>query len=435
VAPAGSDAPSLRGRLLWLVLAAIALVSLLQASTAYRSALREADRMFDYHLEEVARSVNAGVPFAPGNNDPQEYSVQIWAADGTELFRAGGMPLPTQAILGFSDTVLRGVRLRIYSLQTPEHTIQIAQDLDARERRARLLAFNAVTPVLLLAPLLMLAVGWVISASISPLSRMRRQIASRPATDLSPLPQQGVPQEVLPLVRELNLLFGRVGDMLAAQRNFVADAAHELRSPLTALKLQLQSLQRTGTQGPGHAAADLEEGIERAIRLVEQLLALAREEGGDHSAQLEEVSLDEAARQVVADLYALAQQKQVDLGMAAGAQPASVRAQRDAVTLLLRNLVENAIKYTPAGGRIDVGAMRDDTGAVLRVDDSGPGIAPDERDRVFDRFYRIAGSGQSGSGLGLAIVQAVARRLGAAVTLSQAPELGGLRAEVRFPPA
>jgi two-component system OmpR family sensor kinase len=429
---AAGHPPSLRARLLWLVLAAIALVSLLQATTAYRSALREADRMFDYHLEEVARSVNAGIPFTPGAGELRDYSVQIWGPDGTELFRSGGVPLPSQAVLGFSDMVVKGVRVRIYSLQTPERTIQIAQDLDAREQRAQLLAFNAVLPVLLLAPLLMLAVGWVINTSLRPLLRMRRQIASRPATDLSPLPLQGVPQEVQPLVGELNLLFARVGDLLAAQRNFVADAAHELRSPLTALKLQLQSLQRAGDAAASvEATAQLQEGIERAIRLVEQLLALARQEDGVQ-AQLEPVALDEVARDTVAQLYALAQARGIDLGIAEASQAVSVSARRDAVGLLLRNLVENAIKYTPAGGRIDVATLSEAGSALVRVDDSGPGIPPAERERVFDRFYRIAGSEQTGSGLGLAIVQAVAQRFDAQVSLSQAPQLGGLRAEVRF---
>src|SRR5207249_4001538 len=127
-----------------------------------RMALREADRMFDYHLEEVARSVHGGMPFEP-RDDGSEYSVQVWGPDGTTLYRSNGRELPTQGVLGFSDSRVNGVRLRVYTLQTPEHTIQIAQDLDAREARARALAASAVTPVLLLAPLLMLAVGAVIN--------------------------------------------------------------------------------------------------------------------------------------------------------------------------------------------------------------------------------------------------------------------------------
>ena len=142
---------SLRRRLLVLVLVAIGFVTVLQAAIAYRSALREADRMFDYHLEEVARSVHGGMPFAPGDG-ASEYSVQIWGPDGSTLYRSLRQELPAQAVLGFSDSLVKGVRLRVYTLQTPEHTIQIAQDLDAREARARTLALRAVTPVLLWRP-------------------------------------------------------------------------------------------------------------------------------------------------------------------------------------------------------------------------------------------------------------------------------------------
>ena len=425
-----ADAWSLRRRLMWLVLAAIGVVTMLQAATAYRSALREADRMFDYHLEEVARSVHGGVPFVPGNDD-SEYSVQVWGPDGSTIYRSNGRELPSQAVLGFSDSRINGVRLRIYTLQTPEHTIQIAQDLDAREARARALAATAVTPVLLLAPLLMLAVGAVIGGSLAPLARMRRQVAARAARDLSPLSAEGVPAEVQPLVIELNALFARVHDTLQAQQHFVADAAHELRSPLTALKLQLQAAQRARDEETRRAATQqLGAGIERAIALVEQLLALARHEGAGEGAG-EPVDLEEVARQAVSALLPTAHAKQLDLGLATS-EPLVVQGNREALDLILRNLVDNAIKYTPAGGRIDIGMGRDAQGAWLAVDDSGPGVPEADRERVFDRFYRVPGTQASGSGLGLAIVRTVAQRLGAQVRLVQSPALGGARVELRF---
>lgn len=426
---------SLRARLLWLVLAAIGAVTLLQAATAYRSALREADRMFDYHLEEVARSVHGGVPFDPGGS-ASEYSVQVWGPDGSTLYRSRGLELPARAVLGFSDSRVNGVRLRIYTLQTVEHTIQIAQDLDAREARARVLAANAVLPVLLLAPLLMLAVGAVISASLGPLRRMRSQVASRAASDLSPLDVGDVPAEVRPLVAELNDLFARVRDTLQAQQHFVSDAAHELRSPLTALKLQLQAAERARDDATRAAAVrELGAGIERAIALVEQLLALARLEGAGDSA--ETVDLEEVARQAVSALLPTAHARQIDLGLAEGegADPVAVRGGREPLHLILRNLLDNAIKYAPAGGRVDLAIGRDGERAWIAVEDSGPGIPESERERVFDRFYRVPGTQAQGSGLGLAIVRAVAERLGAEVKLGASPQLGGLRVEVRFPPA
>jgi two-component system OmpR family sensor kinase len=418
---------------MWLVLAAIGVVTALQAGVTYRSALREADRMFDYHLEEVARSVHGGMPFAPGDDD-SEYSVQVWGPDGTTIYRSNRLEMPSQAVLGFSDSRVNGVRLRIYTLQTPEHTIQIAQDLDAREERARGLAANAVTPLLLLAPLLMLAVGGVIGGSLAPLARLRRQVATRAARDLSPLSAQGVPEEVQPLVRELNALFERVQGTLEAQQHFVADAAHELRSPLTALKLQLQAAERARDDEARRAATQhLGAGIERAIALVEQLLALARQEGAAQGAG-ESVQLEELARQTVSQLLPTAHAKQLDLGLATS-EPVIVQANREALHLILRNLLDNAIKYTPAGGRIDIGMGADAQGAWLAVDDSGPGVPEADRERVFDRFYRVPGTEAAGSGLGLAIVRTVAERLGAQVRIDRSPTLGGARAEVRLPAA
>jgi two-component system OmpR family sensor kinase len=422
---------SLRRRLLWLVLAAIGLVSALQAATAYRTALREADRMFDYHLEEVARSVHGGIPFAPAGA-VSEYSVQVWGPDGVTLYRSNGLQLPSQAVLGFSDSLINGVRLRIYTLQTPEHTIQIAQDLDARQARARALAANAVLPVLLLAPLLMLAVGAVIGGSLAPLARLRRQVAARAAHDLSPLSANGVPDEVRPLVGEINALFGRVRETFEAQQHFVADAAHELRSPLTALKLQLQAAERARDEpARGAAVQQLGAGVERAIALVEQLLALAQQEA-PAAAGGESVDLEELARQTVSELLPTAHAKQLDLGLTT-TQPVQLTSRRESLHLILRNLLDNAIKYTPAGGRIDLALGRDGQGPWLAVEDSGPGIPEAERQRVFDRFYRLPGTEGAGSGLGLAIVKVVADRLGAQVALGRSDSLGGLRVEVRFP--
>jgi two-component system OmpR family sensor kinase len=430
VSAAARAAWSLRRRLLWLVLAAIALVTVLQAATAYRSALREADRMFDYHLEEVARSVHGGMPFAPGD-DVSEYSIQIWGADGSTLYRSHRRELPLQAVLGFSDSRVNGVRLRIYTLQTPEQTVQIAQDLDAREVRARSLALRAVLPVLLLAPILMLAVGAVIGGSLAPLARMRRQVAQRAASDLSPLDAAGVPLEVQPLVQELNALFARVHDTLQAQQHFVADAAHELRSPLTALRLQLQATERARDDDARRAAqAQLSAGIERAIALVEQLLALARQEVP--TGEGERIDLEQLAREAVSQLLPTAHARQLDLGLATS-EPVTITSHRESLHLVLRNLLDNAIKYTPAGGRVDIAMGRDDGEAWLAVDDSGPGIAAEQQQRVFDRFYRVPGTEDAGSGLGLAIVRTVAERLGAQVRLGRSETLGGLRVEVRLP--
>jgi len=423
--------PSLRRRVLWLVLAMIALVSILQATSAYRSALFEADRMFDYHLQEVARSVHGGLPFQPG--DDVEFSVRIWSPDGTELYRSGARQMPSQAVLGFSDAMVDGTRYRIYSLRTSEHTIQIAQDLDARTGRARALAWRAILPIVLLSPLLMLAVWWLIESALSPVQRVRKQVAARPANDLSPLPLKALPEEVLPLVTEINLLFERLQHARAAQQQFIADAAHELRSPLTALKLQAQALRKTTDEDARQAALErLNEGMERAIELSGQLLSLAREDAGDAMPQTASVNLEEVAREAVSEVLPQAQARNIDVGLEPGASIA-VQGQRHALHVLLRNLLDNAIKYTPPSGRVDIHIERREDEARLVVEDSGPGIAESERDRVFDRFYRVPGTDAPGSGLGLAIVKTIADRHRARVELSRSDRLGGLRVTVGFP--
>jgi two-component system, OmpR family, sensor kinase len=358
--------------------------------------------------------------------------VQIWGPDGRQIF-SSRPDLPAQAVLGFSDIRVAGGRFRVYSLQTPQQTVQIAQDLDAREARARALALRAMLPVALLAPLLMAAVGWMISRSLAPIERMRRQVARRAAGDLSPLPDGELPEEVLPLVEELNLLFGRVRGAFAAQQQFVADAAHELRSPLTALKLQAQALRRTPDEASREAAVTrLNDGIDRAIQLLGQLLVLAREEG-EHAGggQWQAVELQDLAREVLGEILPHAQARRIDLGVATST-PVTLQAQREGLHILLRNLVDNGVKYTPEGGQVDVSLLVEGGTPRIVVEDSGPGIPEAEHARVFDRFYRVAGSDAPGSGLGLAIVQTIAQRHGATVRLGRSQRLGGLRAEVQF---
>jgi two-component system OmpR family sensor kinase len=431
-------APSLRRRLSWLLLAAIAVVSAIQAASAYRTALRNADALFDSQLQQFAQSVGAGMPLSPRDARLYEFSIQVWGPDGVTIYRSQGVELPSSGILGFSEAMIRGVRYRIYLLRAGDRTIQVAQDLDARRARARGLALQAVAPVVLLAPLLMLAVWLIIAWSLAPVERMRRQVAERPAEDLSPLPEPGVPREVLPLVRELNLLFQRVDAAFASQRRFVADAAHELRSPLTALKLQAQAV-RGLPPGPEQSAAleRLERGIERAIQLLTQLLALARAENdaAQQEAAWEPVDLQALCRAAVADVLPQAHAKEVDVGVHTPATEATVRGRFEALRGLLVNLLDNAVKFAPRGGQVDISVERSAAGVVLRVEDDGPGIAAEERARVFDRFYRgREGADAPGSGLGLAIVQAIAQRHGAQVRLDRSGRLGGLLAEVRFPP-
>ncbi|MDY0978360.1 ATP-binding protein [Massilia sp. CFBP9012] len=436
---------SLRGRLLWFLLAAITLAAVAQATIAYRTALHDADQIFDYHMQQMALSLRSGTPLsndeararmeaessASGNDD---MVVQMWSPDGVQMFHSVSRArLPQRAVLGFSNVRANGTTYRVFSIQTSNQTVQVAQDLAVRRNMAGNLALRTLGPIAVMMPILMLVVWWVVSGSLQPVARVRSQVAARQADDLSPVSDTGLPDEVRPLVQELNLLFGRVRTAFEAQQHFVADAAHELRTPLAALRLQAQSLDRADTPEARRVAVSrLTAGIDRATRLVEQLLVLARQEAtAAEGAVARPVDLADLARRTVADLAGVAANKGVDLGVQQ-ADPATVEGQPDALQILLRNLVENAVKYTPGGGTVDIAVQHEGGKIVVQVEDSGPGIPPEERERVFDRFYRVAGSDAAGSGLGLAIIKAIAERHGATLALDSSARLGGLKAVVTF---
>lgn len=435
---------SLRTRLLWLLLAVIAVTALVQASVAYRTARAEADAIFDYHMQQTALSLRSELPRQPagrpddeeGRGESHEFVVQVWTQDGLRVFQSAHVAIPRRETGGFSDVPAAGTTYRVFTMQSGGQVIQVAQDMAVRAEMARSLAVRTVAPIALMAPLSMLLVWWVVSSSLAPVQRVRRQLSERQAGDLDEVSEAGLPKEVRPLVHELNLLFARVREAFDAQKSFVADAAHELRSPLAALKLQVQGLQRAGDDGARElAVARLHAGIDRATRLVEQLLELARHQAGAADGQRPQpLALAEMARQAVADIAGAAQSRQIDIGVSR-ADEGLFHGYPEAARILVRNLLDNAVKYTPEGGKVDVEVRRGGAAWLLEVHDSGPGIDAAERERVLDRFYRLAGSQATGSGLGLAIVKSIADLHGAELTLDRSPRLGGLCVSVRFPAA
>lgn len=448
-------ATSLRIRLIVLMGLAIVLAALLQGALAYRNALEEADTLFDYQMRQTALALRAGLPvdahaaspLLPPEDENHEFIVQVWTNEGLRIFESAfGAALPQMAVLGFADVPVRGTTYRVFSLQSPAQVIQVAQNLQVRRQMARTLAWRTVWPIALLAPLLALAVWWVVGHALRPVERVRRELAGRSAASLAPVHEADLPQEVQPLVRELNLLFARVQQAFESQQHFVADAAHALRSPLQALKLQLQGLQRAPDEAARlRAQQRLAAGIDRAAQLVDQLLLLAREDAQQaaRSSAAPVVDLAPLVAQQLVDGAASAQAQGVDVGLAEGSAPtARVQAEPASLQVLLGNLLDNAIKYTPAGGQVDVRlallpASADGPAQVeLRVEDSGPGIPAAERARALERFVRAEGaaaSGVPGSGLGLAIVQTIAQRQGAQVELLESATLGGLCVRVCWP--
>ncbi len=432
---------SLRMRLLVFLLAAIVLSGAVQGVLAYRGALAEADALFDYHMQQTALALRSGLPVDAQGNTPgldpgdenQEFIVQVWSNEGLRIFESAlDAALPQIAVLGFTNVQARGGTYRVFSLQTRAQVIQVAQNMAKRREMARTLALRTLAPLAFMAPLLVLVVWWGVSRSLAPVERVRRQLAQRQADDLSPVNEAQLPDEVQPLVSELNLLFERVRRAFDAQQHFVADAAHELRSPLAALRLQLHGLQRAGDDTARAAAVErLGAGIDRATRLVEQLLTLARQEASAAGgAPRETVDLHAVAQLALADVAPAAQARTMDMGLLES-DAATVYGNAEGLRMLLRNLLDNAIKYSPPGGRVDLQIRRLPNHTVqITVEDSGPGIALEHRDRVMQRFVRETADGAPGSGLGLAIVQAIAQAHGATVALDASPRLGGLRVTV-----
>ena len=435
---------TLRVRLLLSLLAVLVIAALAMGGSVYWNVLRQTESLFDYQLRQMALSLRDQGEIGPEDaralaDGQLDYVIQIWREDGHEVYATQlQTEPPARAVLGFADIAAGGIVWRTFGVETRDRVIQVAQPERVRHERAAQAALRSVVPLLAVAPALALVIGWLVSRSLAPLQRLAVEVRARDSGSLQALPVAGLPDEVLPLVQSLNALLDRLGSALAAQRHFVGDAAHELRSPLTALKLQVQVMRRAPDDATRDAAARaLTAGVDRATRLVEQLLALARSEAGPPR-EATAAPLAELVRQTMADVgpFAAARGTTLELDVADGADALAVTGDAD-VSVLARNLIDNAVRYSPPGGRVSVwvgGDPAQATAPVLQVDDDGPGIPQADREMVFDRFVRRDNAAdQTGSGLGLAIVRQVALRQGAEVALSESPA-GGLRVRVTWPP-
>jgi two-component system, OmpR family, sensor kinase len=434
---------SLRARLLAWLMAGVVFVGAGGGWIVYRNALIEADAFFDYHLRQTALILRDQpveyllVPQLPQADAAYDFVVQVWSLDGVRVYLSRPHAvLPDITTLGFATVATSEGRWRVFGVQALTKVIQVAQPMSVRQHRAVELALQTLKPFALLLPGLALLIWLTVGYALEPLQRLTALVKARRVSTLEPLPATPLPDELLPLAAALNDLLARLRGALERERAFMADAAHELRTPLTALHLQMGMLARASSEAERAAAMEtLSAGVQRIIRLVEQLLSLARQEPRAQGERVP-VRLEELAREVVAELVPLADSGRIDLGVST-AQPVSVHGDPDDLRTLLRNLVDNAVRYSGAGGRVDVSveevASGDGRMARLTVSDNGPGIPPEERERVLDRFYRRAGSQPPGSGLGLAIVKAIADAHGAAVQLGDGPSGKGLSVSVLFP--
>ncbi|MBP6719051.1 MAG: two-component sensor histidine kinase [Rhodoferax sp.] len=344
------------------------------------------------------------------------------------------LPLPSNLPDGIQTLTVRDEPWRLMVRTLPNGTRIVAgQQTAIRDEIARDGALRTLLPLIVLIPVMLILTSVLIRQMFKPVKQLALELDERSQDDLRPLNESHLPTEIQPFVVANNRLLARVDQSMALQRRFLADAAHELRSPLTALSLQSERLGAAEMSAPARERlAALQGGLMRSRQLLDQLLALARAREADMG-QAEPVSLRRMCHQVIEDLMPLAEAKDIDIGIE-GEADASVLAHEIDLKSLVRNLVDNAIRYTPPAGKVDLSIQTAKGQATLQVSDSGPGIAEVERQRVFDPFYRILGNDEVGSGLGLSIVKTLADRMGATVALQNTDEKGpvGLRVCVQF---
>lgn len=332
---------------------------------------------------------------------------------------------------GFETVQIADTPWRVFRAYGAERDIQVyvGEKLDSRDHILWAVLRSALWPMALALPLLALALWWAVSRGMVPLRQMGRALAQRQPETLAPLTLEGAPSEMVPMVEALNALFERIGSLLESERRFTADASHELRTPIAAIRTQAQvALAETDDSLRRHALHNTLAGCDRATRLVEQLLTLSRLEAADAPA-MRSVDLSALTRQVVAELAPKAIGKNQTLELDAPT-PCALPGNDILLAVLVRNLVDNAMRYSPPSARIEITVRIENGHAVLRVEDSGPGLQDAERARLGERFFRVPGSQEGGSGLGWSIVRRIASAHHLDVQVSRSPALGGLAVQI-----
>ncbi|MCC7200758.1 MAG: sensor histidine kinase N-terminal domain-containing protein [Gammaproteobacteria bacterium] len=423
---------SLRRRLLTLLLASVVAAWTATTALAYIHSHHELDAILDAHLAQSARLLIAQsgheleeIDFEDlGEPSPYDQVVafQVWDHGRELVLRSPDAPdKPFSAVeQGFSDVDIGGRRWRVFSGWARGNAVlvQVAEDDAARATLLKRYALNSLRSLLLGLPVLALLIGWVVRRALRPLQELGEQVGRLGPTDLEPLASPGAPDEVKPLVERLNALFVRIADSLAAERRFTSHAAHELRTPLAAIRAQAEVAADSLDAGQRSAAlAHVIEGCDRAGRLVDQMLLLARIDELQARPVPATCRLGEVAARVLADLAPAALQASVTLELD---DDSAVSGQIDAALLevALRNLVDNAVRHGGSPGKVSVRCFEDAGRACVEVSDTGPGVAPEELSQLGARFHRVPGTHARGSGLGLSIVERIAELHGGAVSYS-----------------
>ena len=445
---------SLKQRLLVLAMVTVMSVWVAAVTVTYFDARKELNDVLDAHLAQAAVLLVAQSTHELDEIEtehaasPHKYSpriaFQVW--EGGRILRIHSVNAPSEHFatidLGFSDTVVNGEAWRVYSSwdSSHEYLIHVAERMEVRDQLAITIARNLLQPVLFSLPLLAILLWVAVSRGLKPLVNLTREVEQREPDNLAPLDASSVPREVMPLIERLNRLFSRISLSIQKERRFTADAAHELRTPVAAIKAQAQVAQAASSKEERiHALDNAILGCDRASHLIEQLLTLSRADTLEGDV-IEQCHLRNIAIEVIASLVPAALEKGVrlefmedeDATALTRVDKTEVRGNPALLRALLRNLLENSIKHTAPGTSVQVRITREAGKFSLSVSDEGPGIPEQEREKVLERFYRPLGTQSSGSGLGLSIVKRIAEVHDASLQIGPARDGRGLRVVLTF---
>lgn len=429
---------SIKRFLLIYIMLAVLLTYVAISFASYWVSKEELDELYDANLQQVAHAI-AAQRFAVNDSNldnkyqghksiqsegnliesEEEFYIRVIAQDGHVIYVSHPeAKVPVPSTLGLSTQQYQNKQWRFFSLKVNQETIQVAQSLRLRKNTIKETALSLMASQLLFIPVLIALIFFAIRKALYPLLVLSIEINRRDNSDLKPFADDQVPVEIKPLVQSINVFMGKLSDMVALLKRFTSDAAHELRTPITALKLQLTLIEQAKSNDERELAIQqLKNGINRSEQLVSQLLTLARIEPNSRMREVQALNLLELVKESIQDLLPLAYEKSIDLGLNT-ANEIEIMGVGHEIKVLINNLVDNAIRYTPHHGRVDISLFHDSEHIILEVSDTGTGISGVDFEHVFDRFYRGDHKNISGSGLGLSIVKEIAVQHDAKVELT-----------------